>query len=82
MSYTLLQKRTVKSRRDRRCIWCPEWIKQGDQAIVESCVFNGDFQYHHWHPECWQASLDYFDSPGADDCYYAHEFKRGTTEEA
>ena len=80
MSYTLLNQRTVKSRKGRRCIWCPEPINTGDTATVESSVFEGEFQYHHWHPECWKASQEYF-KINSEPEFFPHENKRGSAEE-
>lgn len=76
MSYQLLKKIELVAAKGHRCIWCPEPINKESVYIRESSVFNGDFQNHHWHPECWKASQDYFSDSGENE-FSAHENKRG-----
>jgi hypothetical protein len=48
---------------------------------AEVSVYEGDFQNHRWHPECWAASLKVLPACGEEE-FMPHSFKRGTGEEA
>lgn len=55
MSYTLLSERTRVARKPHRCIWCWEAIPAGESYVDERSVHDGEFQQHHFHPECRDA---------------------------
>ena len=78
MSYQLLSKTEPTARKLYHCMWCPEDILQGEKHVHEVSKFDGEFQDHRWHPECWAAALLYFS--GADDTFEPHQCKRGTLE--
>ncbi len=52
MGYELLCETKPTARKDHRCIWCGQAIPKGSKYVHESSVFDGEFQNHHWHPEC------------------------------
>lgn len=80
MSYQLLSKTEPKARKNHKCIWCGELIEVGLVHVHESSKFEGDFQDHRWHPECWTAAGEFFAING-EDYFMPGEFKRGTMEE-
>jgi len=41
-----------RTRRTHRCDWCGERIEKGTTAMVTSGVFEGDFYWGCYHPEC------------------------------
>jgi hypothetical protein len=52
VSYTLLSESTPVARKAHRCIWCGERIAVGERYTHERSIYDGEFQNHHWHPEC------------------------------
>lgn len=60
MSYTLLSKTHPSARKQHRCIWCGEAILKGDKYFHEKSIYDGGFQNHKWHPECWSDSQKFF----------------------
>lgn len=70
-----------KARKDHRCVWCPEVIVKGSPCVRQVGIFEGDFQFSRYHPECWEAAGRYFNE-GEAECFEPHSFKRGTTQEA
>lgn len=79
MSYTALTEKEVVGRKDYDCVWCPEVIAKGTKHVYRAYVFDG-FQTDRMHAECFAAC----GSGDADieDGFCAHEFRRGTCEEA
>jgi hypothetical protein len=66
VSYQLISERTHKALKRYRCIWCGELVLPGTSYVREFSVYYGDVQKHAWHPECRDASAEYFRS-GEDD---------------
>ena len=60
MSYTLISERSHKALKRYLCIWCGEAILPGQQYVREFSVYEGDVQKHKWHPECREASAEFF----------------------
>lgn len=52
MSYTRIHEETRKAAKPHRCIWCGENIAISESYTYVRCVFEGDPQSQHWHPEC------------------------------
>lgn len=77
MSYQLLSKTEPVARKTYTCIWCGEPVPQGALHIHEASKFNGDFQDHRWHLECYVASREHF---AEEDEFMAYDFHRGTIE--
>lgn len=57
MTYTLLSEHTRKAQKAHQCIWCWQRINVGETYVSERSVNSGEFQNHHWHPECRAAML-------------------------
>jgi hypothetical protein len=63
------------------CYWCPEHIEVGQPKTKTATVWEGDFQWNNFHPECFDALKRWQDqNPGEDAWPYQGEMKRGTTE--
>jgi len=56
MSYTLLDEKFPKARKEHQCIWCGEGILAGEKYCHEKSIYEGDFQDHKWHLECHKAA--------------------------
>jgi hypothetical protein len=69
-----------KSRKEYRCIWCPEKILKGESHVHEVCKYEGDFQDHRWHQECWDAARKFFNENDESE-FEPNSFKRGSTVE-
>lgn len=80
MSYQLLSETQPIARKDYPCVWCPETILKGFKYVREVSKYDGWFQDHHWHPECYLAAKEFFREYGEDE-FPPREFKRGTIEE-
>lgn len=78
MSYTELQNKVVKARKDISCEWCPEDILKGEEHRYRAYKLDGDFVTGRMHSECYQAACK-CDFDGG--YFFPHEFKRGTAEE-
>lgn len=72
-------RKQVTAKKPSPCIWCGEKIKVGDQYNSQAVVFDGDFSYNKYHPECYAAMLT---DQEAEDGFDPFMFKRGTTEPA
>lgn len=81
MSYELLSETTPKARKDYVCIWCGGKIKKGTLHVHECSKFDGDFQDHRWHSECWKASTKYFRDNAGESEFIPYVYKRGSIEE-
>lgn len=57
MSYTLLSEVKRKARKEHKCIWCGQKIEVGETYIAEASIYDNDFQYSKWHPECREACM-------------------------
>jgi len=62
MSYMLISEVTARAKKRYRCIWCGELIFAGTRYVREFAKFEGDIQRNQWHPECRDASAEYFNS--------------------
>ncbi len=78
MSVDMLLEKQVKCRKTHRCVWCGETIEAGKTVPFCKYVFEGRIQSDYYHPECWQAMLDY---DWYDEGFDEYAFKRGTGEE-
>ena len=79
MSYTLLSQTEPKARKEHRCIWCGEKILVGEQHTHERSIYDGNFQNHRWHGECFKSSREQFSE--WDDCEFEpHQNERGQRE--
>jgi hypothetical protein len=58
MSYTELKHETHKAKKQHQCIWCGQMILIGDSYVYTTGTYMGDFQTHHFHPECENACID------------------------
>lgn len=74
MGYTLIHETTQKAAKRYLCIWCGEPILLGHVYVRERSVYEGDPQNHKWHPECRDASLEYFRK--VDNEFSPHENER------
>lgn len=74
MSYTLISERSHKALKRYLCIWCGELILPGQQYVREFSTYQGDVQKHKWHPECRDASAEYFRE--VDDEFSPHDMER------
>lgn len=77
---TILRKQRLVARVEHDCIWCPEKIVFDEKYLRVISVFDGDFQNHCWHPECYEAMQKDFTEHHEEE-FSAHAFKRGTNEE-
>lgn len=41
------------------CNWCDERILVGTRKTCTASVYEGDFHYSHYHPECYKAMLEW-----------------------
>lgn len=55
MSYRLLAENTRKARKEHRCVWCGQKIAVGEAHTHERSIYEGEFQNHRWHRECYDA---------------------------
>jgi hypothetical protein len=77
MSYDLISETKPRARKAYSCIWCGEAIAVGEVHSHEVSKYEGTFQNHRWHPECWDASQEHGRiNMGFD--FEPHEFARGT----
>ena len=81
MTYSLIAMDDRIAKKQHDCIWCPEKIQIGEKYKDERSNYGGEFQHHHWHPECHEAFLALFHETGEDEIY-PHESKRGSSEHA
>ena len=58
MSYTLLSESHPVAAKEHQCIWCGQPIRVGETYRHERSIFQGEFQNHHWHPECDEVFTD------------------------
>ena len=79
MGYTLIHETTQKAAKRYVCIWCGEAILAGQTYVREFSTFDGDTQKLKWHPECRDASADYFQS--GEDEFSPHENERPASQE-
>lgn len=78
MSYCHLSTESRQARKSRRCIWCGESIPAASQYVHEAGVYDGDFQWNHFHPECHEAKDRFFLENDGDDSFSPWEFVRGS----
>lgn len=62
MSYFEISRKPTKAAKRHRCIWCGKSILPGSVYVREASKFDGDFQFHRWHPECDESAREYFAS--------------------
>jgi len=74
----LLRESYRKSRKQTECVWCGEHIIAGEHYRSQSIIYEGDFIYTKYHPECYHAMVT--DDIGFEDGFDEGMFKRGTTE--
>lgn len=79
MGYTLISERTHKALKRYICIWCGESILPGQQYVREFSTYEGDVQKHKWHPECRDASEEYFRE--VDNEFSPHDMERPASQE-
>jgi hypothetical protein len=60
MSWLFLEQKTVKCRKEKRCLLCNEPILKGESYVRRSGIERGE-GFHHMeiHPECEQATSDW-----------------------
>lgn len=81
MSYTLFSSTTPRARKEYPCIWCVDKIQRGEVHVHCVGSYDGEFQDQRWHHDCFKVANQYFRESG-EDCFSAHECKRGSTEHA
>lgn len=81
MSCQVLSDNDHTARKAHDCIWCREKIEIGQIYHVQVVVHEGDWQSNKYHPECFQAAIDFW-REDLDGDFDAHAFERGTTQEA
>lgn len=74
VSYSLIHETTQKATKRYLCIWCGEAVLPGHTYVREFSVYDGDTQKHKWHPECRNASAEYFRE--GDEEFLPHENER------
>ena len=79
MGYTNLSETNPVAKHSYDCIWCPEIISKGTRHVHEVSIYDGEFQDHRWHSECYDAALTYFRETKESE-FMPHECKRGTNE--
>lgn len=67
MSYTLFSEKTVKAKKNHRCIWCGQSIEAGSKYVRESSIYYGDFQNFAWHDECRAYAMDNYFNEGEEE---------------
>lgn len=73
--YHCFDQTTRVARKNHVCIWCGQQIEQATSYVHEQSIYDGRFQNHKWHPECWDASQKEFSCS----CY-GTEFDPGDNE--
>lgn len=73
MSYRLIRDSHPVARKDHKCIWCGQAIKQGSRYRYELSEYEGELQKHHWHTECEISASDYFLDFGPEFDLYENE---------
>ena len=58
--YHLFIEKEVKAKKPHKCIWCGQAIEIGNTYCHEKSIYDGNFQNHKWHKECWTSSKKYF----------------------
>lgn len=76
MSYTCLRETTPVARKEHKCIWCGQLIPVGERYHREHSIFDGRFQDHRWHNECWDAAQQFF-RESHDNEFVVYENPRG-----
>jgi hypothetical protein len=80
MSHQNFEAKVIRTRKAHRCIWCGEDIAKGDECVVATGLFDGEFYCNRFHPECDGAALEYHLQNGYDDGFDPHSYKRGSLE--
>lgn len=62
MSYELISESRPKARKEYKCIWCGQNILKGETHYYEISKYEGGFQDHRWHTECFKFFLERFDT--------------------
>ena len=60
MNFVLLKMSKHVANKNHTCIWCGESILSGERYQREVSVFEGQWQFHKWHPECEEAAQKEF----------------------
>jgi hypothetical protein len=70
-------------RKPCRCYWCAGRINVGEPKTTTSTVYDGDFQFTLFHPECYDA-LEKWHSENPNEWEWPDhgEMKRGSTEQS
>ncbi len=56
--YVCLSSERRKAAKQHVCIWCGEKIEAEEEYIREASIYDGCFQDHKWHPECYDESVE------------------------
>jgi hypothetical protein len=76
----ILGESTPVARTRHRCDWCSEFIEPGEKYQRYSAPFDGRMQTTKMHPECYAASLEWFQIEPHEDGFDYGAFKRGSME--
>jgi hypothetical protein len=59
--YWLLNITQPKAKKRHRCAWCGESIDKNEYYVREISIYDGEFQNHPWHNECWEDCKEHCD---------------------
>lgn len=71
--------KTVKTRKDHRCVWCGELIPKGSTVKFNSGRHLDSMYSQHWHDECIEPCKEHC-KEGFGDGFDPHEHHRGSRE--
>lgn len=77
--YELIAETRPIANKEHRCIWCGMSILPGMRYVNEKSIYDGAFQNHHWHIECFENAGPYLID--GDNEFIAYTMQRGSCEE-
>ena len=68
-------------RKESKCYWCMEVIQLHAPKTTTATVWEGDFSFSSFHPECFSALEEWQTQNPLEDLWPMHgDMKRGSTE--
>ena len=61
MSSAISPSSTIRIRKPRRCSWCGEMMRKGEEAETYPFIFEGEIDHVTAHPECKIYGIDEYD---------------------